>query len=135
MASLFPLRLLDVSERLREHWARCAEYVGLSGAQVKVLIELTPEEAVPMRVLAKRLDYDASNLTNVVDRLEARGLLQRMPAPADRRVKSVALTSEGRRVREELWRGLTATAGPLASLDEAGVRALDDLLRRALGEM
>ena len=40
-----------------------------------------------MRALAKRLDYDASNLTNVVDRLEARGLLQRMPAPADRRVK------------------------------------------------
>jgi DNA-binding MarR family transcriptional regulator len=128
------LRLLDISERLREHWARCAESVGLSGAQVKVLIELSPTETVPMRALARRLDYDASNLTNVVDRLEARGLLHRRPAPADRRVKSVALTGEGRRVREDFWRRLTGTPGPLASLDETDVRALGDLLRKALGE-
>jgi len=39
---------------------------------VKVLLSLVPGVAVPMRSLAERLDYDASNLTTLVDRLQRR---------------------------------------------------------------
>jgi DNA-binding MarR family transcriptional regulator len=52
-----------------------------------------------MRGLAGRLHYDASNLTNPVDRLEARGVVERHALPGDRRVKALRLTAAGRRLR------------------------------------
>lgn len=66
-----------------------AAAVGLSGAQVKVLLSLVPGEGVPMRDLAERLDYDASNPTTLVDRLQRR-----------RRVKALILTPEGEQLRQ-----------------------------------
>lgn len=53
------LDLLGIAERLRQHWSVHAASLGLSGAQVKVLLSLVPGEAVPMRSLADRLDCDA----------------------------------------------------------------------------
>ncbi|HTR71261.1 MAG TPA: hypothetical protein VMH41_13680, partial [Mycobacteriales bacterium] len=57
------LRLLALTERLRQHWAAHATALGLTAVQVKVLLHLIPGEATPMRRLAQQLDYDASNLT------------------------------------------------------------------------
>jgi len=123
------LRLLALADRLRQHWAAHAAALGLSGAQVKVLLSLEPGEAVPMRILAGRLDYDASNLTTLVDRLHTRGAVQRCAAPDDRRVKALALTDEGERLRARFWRELTEDPGPLAPLTEREVQALADALR------
>jgi len=71
------LGLLTVADRLRQNWAAHAAAVGLSPAQVTALLTLVPGEAVPMRSLAARLDYDASNLSVLVDRLERRGAVER----------------------------------------------------------
>ena len=60
------LRLLSLTERLRQHWAAHATALGLTAVQVKVLLRLVPGEATPMRKLARQLDYDASNLTTLV---------------------------------------------------------------------
>ena len=60
------LRLLAITERLRQHWAAHAAALGLTAAQVKVLLRLAPGEAVPMRKLARQLGYDASNLAGGV---------------------------------------------------------------------
>ena len=124
------LRLLAIADRLRQHWATHAAGVGLSGAQVKVLLRLAPGEAVPMRKLAQQLDYDASNLTTLVDRLAQRGTLERQADPADRRVKTLVLTPEGERIRDQFWHNLVADAGPLAPLREADLRALIRLLAK-----
>ena len=43
--------------------------------------------------------YDASYVTTIADQLEERGLIERQPHPTDRRVKSLALTPEGLRLR------------------------------------
>ena len=60
-----------------------------------------------MSALADRLGIDASYVTTIADQLEERGLIERQPHPTDRRIKSLALTAEGRRLREkladELW--------------------------------
>jgi DNA-binding MarR family transcriptional regulator len=122
------LRLLAVADRLRRHWAAHAAAVGLSQAQVKVLTLLAPGEAVPMRGLAARLDYDASNLSTLVDRMERRGLVERRPAPGDRRVKALALTAEGERLRARFWRDLADDHGPLAPLRTARLQELAALL-------
>ena len=122
------LGMLALSDRLRQHWAAHAGAVGLTSAQAKLLISLVPGEAVPMRELAGRLDYDASNLTSLADRLQARGAVIRRPAAGDRRVKALSLTPEGERLRDRFWRQLVEDPGPLAPLNEKEIRALTTLL-------
>jgi DNA-binding MarR family transcriptional regulator len=122
------LDLLGIAERLRQHWGAHAAALGLSGTQVKVLLSLVPGEAVPMRSLAERLDYDASNLTTLVDRLQRRGAVERHPDPVDRRVKALVLTPAGEQLRETFWHDLIEDPGPLAPLDESALRTLAQLL-------
>lgn len=126
------LGLLTVAERLRQNWTAHAAAVGLSTAQVNALLTLKPGEAVRMRSLAARLDYDASNLSVLIDRLERRGLVERRPDPGDRRVKALVLTPEGERLRAEFWQDLIEDPGPLGPLDESGLQSLAELLS-ALG--
>jgi DNA-binding MarR family transcriptional regulator len=118
------LGLLSIAERLRQNWGAHAAAVGLSPAQVTALLTLVPGEAVPMRNLAARLDYDASNLSVLIDRLERRGAVERRPDPDDRRVKALVLTTEGERLRASFWRALTEDPGPLAPLDDRDLRSL-----------
>lgn len=65
------------------------------------------DEPMSMGALGERLGIDASYVTTIADQLEDRGLIERQPHPRDRRVKSLALTPEGRRQRhllvDELW--------------------------------
>jgi DNA-binding MarR family transcriptional regulator len=122
------LALLAVADQLRQNWAAHAAAAGLSTAQVNALLTLRPGEAVPMRSLAARLDYDASNLSVLVDRLERRGVVERRPDPGDRRVKALALTAEGERLRASFWRDLVEDPGPLAPLADSDLQALAALL-------
>jgi DNA-binding MarR family transcriptional regulator len=124
------LALLVLADRLQQHWAAHAATAGLSPVQVRALLTLRPGEAVPMRRLAAALDSDASNLSSLIDRLERRGAVERRPDPGDRRVKALALTPEGERLRESFWRGLTEDEGPLTPLDETALRTLVSLLDR-----
>ena len=55
-----------------------------------------------MREVAEQLACDSSNMTGITDRLEERGLVQRTADPADRRVRLLVLTEEGKRVRAEV---------------------------------
>lgn len=109
-------------------FAAAAGRYGLTSTQAKVLAQL--EGPVPMRGLATLLACDASNVTGIVDRLEARGLVRREASAADRRVKNVVATGEGRetirRVREEMQ----ATHGALDTLDAAEGATLYALLER-----
>src|SRR5882762_11600750 len=88
----------EMQARLETHFTELAARHGLSAVQAKVLLQLQPDGALTMRALAGQLQYDASNLTGVVDRLEAMGAVRRRPHPEDRRVKRVELTPEGRRL-------------------------------------
>jgi DNA-binding MarR family transcriptional regulator len=124
------LQLLAVADRLRQHWSAHAAALGLTAAQVKVLLRLAPGEATPMRRLAQQLDYDASNLTTLVDRLAGRGALERQADPADRRVKALVLTAEGERLRDQFWHNLLADAGPLTPLSQGDLRTLTRLLAK-----
>jgi DNA-binding MarR family transcriptional regulator len=74
------------------------ESTGLSTAKFGALQALAgSDEPLPLGQLAARLACVKSNITQLVDRLEADGLVQRVPAPEDRRSKCAAITPEGRR--------------------------------------
>lgn len=72
----------------------------------------------------------SGTMTNRIDRLEARGLVERRPVPADRRGVMVRLTPTGRaRVDAALEDLLRVERGLLADLPEEDRRTLADLLR------
>ncbi|HUH88562.1 MAG TPA: MarR family transcriptional regulator [Pusillimonas sp.] len=54
------------------------------------------------RTLAAAIGQDASTTTGVIDRLEARGLLQRRPSPTDRRARCLTITEQGRRLLNQV---------------------------------
>jgi DNA-binding MarR family transcriptional regulator len=121
-----------MAERQQAYYAATAAELGLTAAQSKVLMSLQPGEAIPMRELADRVGSDPSNLTGLVDKLENRDALRRVPDPADRRIKTLRLTEEGLRLREAFWHRLTHDAGPIAPLTPTQVRQLRELLQAAL---
>jgi DNA-binding MarR family transcriptional regulator len=122
----------DVVARFYEDYEDAAGEHALTGAQAR-LLSLLSLEPLPMRKLAQKLKCEPSNVTGIVDRLEARGLAERRPDPADRRVKLAAATEEGRRVARELREGLRFAREPLAGLSDGERLVLRDLLRRMLG--
>ena len=76
--------------------------IGLSLAKLLALQALADaNESLPLTQLAERLSCVKSNITQLVDRLEADGLVTREPDPHDRRTKLAALTAAGRRTCEE----------------------------------
>lgn len=104
----------------------------LSPVQCHVLHLLEPGQAVPMGRLAASLACDASNVTGLVDRLESRGLLERRASDVDRRVKVLALTPAGARVRTQLQKRLADPPDPFRRLSEAEQRTLVRILERLL---
>ena len=59
---------------------------------------------MPLGQLAERLSCVKSNITQLVDRLEADGLVARQPDPGDRRSKLAGLTAAGRRAWQDATR-------------------------------
>lgn len=87
---------------------------------------------MPMSALAERLFCDASNVTGIADRLEARGLVRRQSAEGDRRVKALTITPEGIELREQVVDLMTQPPEAIASLSEDDLLALRDILARAV---
>jgi DNA-binding MarR family transcriptional regulator len=72
--------------------------VGLSLAKLAALNRLTEAgESLPLGQLAERLSCVKSNVTQLVDRLEADGLVSRTGDPNDRRSRLAVLTDAGRK--------------------------------------
>ncbi|MFE4336105.1 MarR family winged helix-turn-helix transcriptional regulator [Streptomyces sp. NPDC056831] len=122
-----------VVARYYEEYDEAAAAHSLTGAQARVL-GLLSLEPMPMRKIAQKLKCEPSNITGIVDRLETRGLVERRPDPADRRVKLAAPTEKGSRTAQQLRDSLTFAREPLAELSDGDRATLRDLLRRMLGE-
>lgn len=122
-----------VVARYHDEYEEVAARYHLTGAQARVLGLLSMEPAA-MRRIARKLKCEPSNVTGIIDRLEARGLVERRPDPADRRVKIAAATEEGRRTARELRDALHFAREPLAELSAEERGTLRDLLKRMLGD-
>ena len=108
--------------------ARIAEF-NLSVPEAKALQSLEPDRPLTMRELSARLQANPSNVTVVVGRLEARGLVSRRGGD-DRRVKSVLLTGAGVDLRRRLANRLADDHPAVSGLSSSQRDALLRLLRR-----
>jgi DNA-binding MarR family transcriptional regulator len=104
---------------------------GLSVAQACVLGRL--ETPRGMRELADELGCDASNITQIIARLEARDLVRRETNPHDRRSRQIIRTRDGGTLYVEFEESFEFARSAIANLNATERDQLAGLLRKALG--
>ncbi|MBJ7331903.1 MAG: winged helix-turn-helix transcriptional regulator [Solirubrobacteraceae bacterium] len=112
-------------------WGLLAEH-GLTPVQGMALSSLDADDPPTMSQLSGLIMCDSSTLTGVVDRLEAVGIVERRPAPNDRRARCVALTEHGREVQARLRAAMAPPPPVLEHLTSEEAAQLYDLLATAL---
>ena len=120
-----------VDAALRPHGLTFARYEAL------VLLYFSKRGSLPMRVMGQRLQLHPTSVTNIVDRLEADGLVKRIPHPTDRRTTLVEITEAGKMLRAEATDAVTEVDFGLRGLTDRQTEVLTDLLakvRRASGD-
>jgi DNA-binding MarR family transcriptional regulator len=134
---LRPMEVLSRVSRLSHHLDRARRNAfadhGIESWEFDVLAALrragAPYELSPGRLIRETL-VTSGTMTNRVDRLAARGLVERKPDPRDRRGVLVRLTDEGRRTVDGALSGLLAREHELmAGLDVGDQKQLASLLR------
>jgi DNA-binding MarR family transcriptional regulator len=126
------LLMWEVSRASKPHLEMLAADFDLTPQLVWALKLLAVEPSRTMSELAEQLGCDASNVTSIVDRLEARGFVERRASVLDRRVKALVLTPEGDRVRAGIEERMLQPPPAIANLAVEDQRSLRDILRRAL---
>lgn len=102
--------------------------LGLGQAEAHVLAQLAGRDCVTANELHREFGHKRSTLTNLLDRLESRGLIQRAPNPADRRSVVVTLTVAGRGPAERVLEARRALERQLGErLGRAQLDAIDDV--------
>ncbi len=123
----------QVNRRLRELGRTSMEPWDVTPAQSRALGVLLRGGPLRLNELAERLRIVPRSTTEVVDALEAAGLVERRPDPHDRRAVQVGLTEQGARVGESVRAAREAEAERFFGMLSAGDR--EDLARilRVLG--
>jgi DNA-binding MarR family transcriptional regulator len=100
------LRLSRVQQQISRAADACVRRSGLSNAQFDVLAQVGAFEGSTQKELARRLLVTKGNITQLLDRMEACGLLERRQ---EGRSKTVSLTEKGRQLRDCVVPALEAT--------------------------
>ena len=132
-------RLLHLGRRLgAELAARAGEY-GVTVPEADILFTLrrsgAPYQLLPS-ALSESLLVSSGTLTNRLDRLERKGLVERHPNPDDRRSVEVALTRRGRELADEaVTAHVENERRMLAALSERERESLDRLAGKLLDSL
>lgn len=122
-------RLLRLQTRLDLAVSARLKALGLSIPQCDVLTTLTEREGVSQQELAKRLYVTKGNISGLLDRLAASGLVERRSIPSDRRSHAIFLTAAGRVLAQQ---GIAIqnqfVAETLARLPISDLAKFEDLL-------
>ena len=121
---------LVLDQRMR--WTEVAAELGISQAGLRALLAIDPENPRPQRELAKALDCDPSYVTGMVDELERAGFALRRTEPADRRLKTIALTDAGVDALRKASDGSVPPPAEFARLPPGDQRELARILRSAI---
>lgn len=97
--------------------------ITFSRYEALVLLVHSHEGALPLSKVGERLQVHATSVTNVIDRLEAAGLVRREPNPRDGRGTLAVITDEGRKVADKATLEFNNSRFAMSAL------GLDDLQR------
>lgn len=103
---------------------------GVTPGQYAVLKCLWDENGQTARKLAERLSLDGSTITGLLDRMEQKGLIEKLADPRDRRALQVMLTEAGQKLQKPLSQAIIdANQKALLNLDQNQAEALKQLLQ------
>ena len=106
---------------------------GLTTLEYGALTTIDAEPDLPQQRLASRLGIDKMSASQLADRLEQRGLIERRADPADRRARLLHLTRKGTALRRRLQpAALAAQERILSPLQPAERPLLLDLMVRVV---
>jgi DNA-binding MarR family transcriptional regulator len=116
--------LATVDEALRPFDLTFARYEAL------VLLAFSRTGALPLGKIRDRLMVHATSVTNIIDRLEAQGLVRRSAHPTDRRTTLAEITDDGRRVVDKATEAVSATDFGVGVLTDDELDQVTALLRK-----
>jgi DNA-binding MarR family transcriptional regulator len=121
---------LTMHRRANAEFAR----FGLTADQFVLLTALAERDEVTQKELACRTASDANTMSEMLGRLERRGLIARERDADDGRARRVSLTASGRESQRRAWDGVATFRGTLAGLVPSGeLRNLVGQLRQIAG--
>jgi MarR family transcriptional regulator for hemolysin len=100
----FAFLLTEVSRRFVLRFEAHAGSISLNLLQCKTLVCLEKNEGMSQVRLAGLVGVDAMTMVRIIDRMEAEGLLERRPDPADRRSRCLYLTPRATPLLHEIRR-------------------------------
>jgi DNA-binding MarR family transcriptional regulator len=134
-AVLWPdLRLAGLLKRaqtlLVEGYGPALAPFDVDGRELAVLALLATAGAQSQQEISRRLGIDRTTVVALIDAMQARGLVQRMPDPADRRRNLVQPTASGRAIHQDASPAVDVVEEAfLAPLSPADRDRLKDILR------
>ena len=125
------LLLNDVARLLRTRFDQRARARGMTRAQWVILARLNAQPGLSQIEMASLLEVEPISVGRLVDRLEARGLLERRPDPADRRVWRLHLLPAAQPILDEISKARDVLGAELFDGVDASTRStmIDALLR------
>lgn len=96
--------LISCVMQIKHDLMELASRYRLTGMQAMTVTLLQHPE--PMNSLMRVFKCDASNITGIIDGLEQKGLVVRLPDSSDRRIKMISLTSSGQNLRNQIIKKL-----------------------------
>ncbi len=116
--------LAAVDGALRPFGLTFARYEGL------VLLLFTRTGALPLGKMGQRLMIHPTSVTNIIDRLEAQGLVNRVPHPTDGRTTMAEITNEGRLLARRATEAVNGAVFGLGALSGQDLRQLVRIIRK-----
>jgi DNA-binding MarR family transcriptional regulator len=108
-------------------------HTDLTNAQWMPLYKVFSGQASSVAELARQCHLDTGAMTRMLDRLEAKGLCQRVRSDTDRRVVNIALTDAGKQAAQDIPRVLSGVQNThLAGFNAQEFETLKGFLRRIL---
>lgn len=104
--------------------------ITFSRYEALVLLMHSRHGSLPLSKIGERLQVHATSVTNVIDRLEAAGLVRREPNPRDGRGTLAVITDDGRAVATKATVDLNAARFGADALDSADLGAVFTVLRK-----
>jgi len=128
-----PLRFLSpihkASRQIGLHLAAEVEPSGLQAREAHLISYLRSYEPCPIGEMRRVFGLKGSTLTSMLDRLEAREIVQRSPSPTDRRSFLVSLTESGRTLARRVNQSVDALEQRIrAEIDEQELKGFDAVM-------
>jgi DNA-binding MarR family transcriptional regulator len=94
--------LYSVTNALTRQYRRLLEEFELTYPQFVVLLALYGQDNISLKELGEKTLFDSGTLTPLVQKLEAKGFLNRVSTAEDERIKKVILTGKAQDLKEKI---------------------------------